>query len=248
MGWDEVVGRVSPYLVRIETPECFGTGFLCFYNHDQSWVAIATAAHVVARADEWQQPIKVRCQGRDQVSFLRPTERVIYLNTAADAAVVLFPNLLGLHEDGIPLLPATTDLPIGTSVGWLGYPAIVGQTMCFFTGTVSAIQRVVVGGHNRSYLIDGVAINGVSGGPVIYHNTADDSIAIIGILTAYMANRQRGEALPGLSVAQDVTHFHGVLKTITDIDDAERLKKEMEVLTALTGTGAGTAIPPTPES
>lgn len=228
MGWDEVVDRVSPYLVRIETPECFGTGFLCFYNLDKSWIAIATAAHVVSRADEWQQPIRIRYQDQSQVSFLNTPDRVIYLNPATDSAVILFPNLLGFNQDGIPLLPASTDLPIGTSIGWLGYPAIASQTLCFFGGTVSAIQRNIGSAHVRSYLVDGVAINGVSGGPAIYHNTENKAIFIVGILTAYMANRQRGEVLPGLSVAQDVSHFHSVFKTVRDVDEAQQKKRELE--------------------
>ena len=49
MGWDDVVSRMSPYVVRIETPEGTGSGFTCLYNYDRSWVGIATAAHVVAR-------------------------------------------------------------------------------------------------------------------------------------------------------------------------------------------------------
>ena len=228
MGWDAIVNRVSPYVVRIETPDGHGTGFVCLYNHDRTWIGIATAAHVVSRTDEWVQPVRVISHARERVELFSPPERVIFVNGLNDSAVVLIPNRFSFDKDLIPLLPATTDVPIGTSIGWLGYPWIASDTMCFFCGTVSAIQRVSGLAHGRSYLVDGVAINGVSGGPVIYHNIQDDTIFIVGILTAYMANRQRGEALPGLSVAQDVSHFHSVLDTVRNIDEAEQKKREME--------------------
>ena len=124
----------------------------------------------------------------------------------------------------MPLLPAASDLAVGTSIGWLGFPGIARNTLCFFCGTVSAVQHF----DTRSFLVDGVAINGVSGGPVIYHSTPDKAIFVVGVLSAYMPNRQHGEALPGLSVAQDVSHFHSVLQTIQGFDEAKRTKQELE--------------------
>ena len=50
----ESVEKVSPFVVKIETPSGSGTGFLCFYNEDKSWCAVATAHHVIDKADEWQ--------------------------------------------------------------------------------------------------------------------------------------------------------------------------------------------------
>ena len=90
MNWDQVVQKVTPYIVKIETPTGYGTGFLSFYNTDNSWCGIATAAHVASDADEWQKPIKIRQQGSDSVLFLQPNERVIYINWNTDSAVILF--------------------------------------------------------------------------------------------------------------------------------------------------------------
>ena len=59
MNWDQVVQKVTPYVVKIETPAGSGTGFLFAYNEDHSWCGVATALHVVSAADEWQQPIKI---------------------------------------------------------------------------------------------------------------------------------------------------------------------------------------------
>lgn len=112
--------------------------------------------------------------------------------------------------------------PIGFDIGWLGFPAIEPDTLCFFAGTVSARQT-----NRKAYLIDGVAINGVSGGPV-FHSPTPDEVQIIGCVSAYHANRATGETLPGLLRAQDVSHFHGVARFIQTIDEANAKKREVE--------------------
>lgn len=79
----------------------------------------------------------------------------------------------------------------------------------------------------NAYLIDGVAINGVSGGPVIY-STQADGVQIVGSISAYSANRATGETLPGLSVAQDVSHFQEIASRVRSIDEANRQKKALQ--------------------
>ena len=70
MNWNEVVQKVMPYVVKIETPGGHGTGFACFYNVNKAYCAIATAYHVVQHADQWQQPIRIHHQTAD-VAFLK---------------------------------------------------------------------------------------------------------------------------------------------------------------------------------
>jgi hypothetical protein len=69
-----------------------------------------------------------------------------------------------------------------------------------------------------------VAINGVSGGPVLY--SPDDNIFIVGSVSAYIVNRATGEALPGLAVAQDVSHLHETVSRIRTIDEARRARQQ----------------------
>jgi hypothetical protein len=90
MSWDEAVKIVTPHVVRIETPTGWGTGFLAFYNHDSSWCGIATAAHVVSHADEWQELIKIRNAASPNPRFLKSEDRVIFVDYRTDSAVVLF--------------------------------------------------------------------------------------------------------------------------------------------------------------
>jgi hypothetical protein len=223
MNWDDVVQKVTPYVVKIETPANSGTGFLLSYNYDRSWCGVATALHVVSNADSWQQPIKIHNHNFSKTAFLNAEQRVIFTDYATDSAVVFFKSSqLELPNDLIPLRPIDIRLNIGVEVGWLGYPAIEAWTLCFFSGTVSARRDDL-----KAYLIDGVAINGVSGGPVI-NSTVTDGVQFVGVMTAYRANRAFGDALPGLSFAQDVSHFHGVIHHVRSIDDANKKKLEIE--------------------
>jgi trypsin-like peptidase len=222
MNWDEIVAKITPYIVKIETPQGHGTGFLCLYNDDRSMCGIATARHVVHHADEWQEPIRVLHQATGTVALLKESDRLIWDDEKVDSAVILGPvSKFKFPQDVIPMLPPDHRLPIGVEVGWLGYPAIGPRVLCFFSGNVSAVQESI-----HAYLIDGVAINGVSGGPVVY-STATDGVQIVGAISAYMVNRATGEALPGLSVAQDVSHFQNIATHVKSIDEAKK-KKALE--------------------
>lgn len=218
MDWNAVVARVTPYIVRIDTPDGHGTGFMCFYNPNKTMVGIATASHVVSHADEWQQPIRLLHFPSEKNILLKEGDRVIFDNRDTDSAVILVPvKLLEFPAEPIKLLPPTVPLNVGTEVGWLGYPGISAETLCFFSGIVSARQD-----WRHSYLLDGVAINGVSGGPVVY-STQTDGVQIIGIVSAYISNK----TTPGLAMARDVSHFHDTLRFIKDFHEA-RDKKEKE--------------------
>ena len=223
MNWDAIVKKVTPYVVKIETQHGHGTGFLCLYNENQSLCGIATALHVVQHADSWQQPIRVTHQASGKSAFLREENRIIIPGVGgADSAVLLIdPRSLDFPKQLIGLFPTDNSLAIGSEVGWLGYPAIGGNTLCFFSGIVSAS---IEGDH--AYLIDGVAINGVSGGPVIFHTGSE--VQFVGAISAYVANRATGETLPGLSIAQDVSHFHDVATRMRSLDDFHRQQAEQQ--------------------
>lgn len=147
---------------------------------------------------------------------------MILPDAKSDSAVVLFPpGELELPKQLIELRPTGTPINIGIEVGWLGYPALEPYTVCFFSGTISARRE-----DRSAYLIDGVAINGVSGGPVLYSSLS--AMQVVGIISAYRVNRQRGDALPGLSVAQDVSHFHQVIQQIKSWDEAQKKRAQIE--------------------
>jgi hypothetical protein len=223
MHWNQIVDKVAPYIVKIDTPVGSGTGFITLCNENKNIYGIATAAHVVNYAEQWQQPIRIHFQTLAETILLKENDRIIFIDLAKDSAVIIFQkNDLKLPEVFVPLLPVSTRLSIGIEVGWLGFPAIAPYTLCFFSGSISAPQEI-----RNAYLIDGVAINGVSGGPVLY-STESEGVQIVGSITAYQANRQSGDTLPGLSIAQDVSHFHKIAAHFKSLDDAERKRQELE--------------------
>lgn len=223
MNWEQVVQKVTPYIFKIETQYGHGTGFLYLYNDDKRFCCIATALHVVDYANNWKQPIRLTHHASSEVIFLKDPEYVIVPDYETDSAAILLEKPdFELPSEVIELLPLGTPLSIGNEVSWLGFPSIEPYTLCFFSGNISAWQDF-----RKAYLIDGVAINGVSGGPVAYlHST--DGVKIVGIVSAYRANKASGDTLPGLLYAQDVSHFHSVINKIHSLDDAQKKKQEIE--------------------
>lgn len=246
MNWNAIVERVMPLVVKIETPSGHGTGFLCLYNEPKTFCGIATAYHVVRHAEQWQEPIRILHYPSGTTAFLREADRVIFNDPDKDSAVVLIGSgQLSLPQEPIGLIPTDRRLPLGMEVGWLGYPGIASATLCFFAGNISAWQD-----SRSAYLIDGVAINGVSGGPVIYSTSADgaaEGTQIVGAISAYRANRATGEALPGLSIAQDVSHFHDIITQIESWDEANRQKQALEQQKAQEAAQQGQSDPPSQE-
>jgi hypothetical protein len=223
MNWEQVVQKITPYIFKIETPTGQGTGFLCLHNDDKTIFGIATALHVVEYANTWRQPIRLSHSGSTEQLFLKDPEYIIFSDWKTDSAVILFQKpAFELPSELIELFPLYKPLSIGHEVCWLGYPSIEPYTLCFFSGNISAWQDF-----RKAYLIDGVAINGVSGGPVIYLDN-NEGVKIVGIISAYRANHEAGDTLPGLLSAQDVSHFHGVIYKIRSFDDAKMKKREIE--------------------
>ena len=95
---------------------------------------------------------------------------------------------------------------VGVELGWLGFPVFAPDKLCFFSGRVSNLDT-----ESKQYLVDGVAVNGVSGGPAFYIRHEDKNPVVVGTVSSYYFNRQKpdGEShdlsLPGLSVVNDVS-------------------------------------------
>lgn len=213
--WDKVIDRVKPHIVRIMTPDLSGTGFLVSHATNTSLCAIATAAHVVNRAHYWEQPIRLEHKLSGKSLLLRFTDRAIFIEEAKDTAAIVFnKGDFPLPESPFALSPEGKILTIGNEIGWLGFPAISPDILCFFSGRISAFNERM-----DAYLVDGVAINGVSGGPAFWNG--GNRITLMGVVSAYIANRVTGETLPGLSVVTNVVQFQEFSKIFKSIDEAK---------------------------
>lgn len=103
--------------------------------------------------------------------------------------VVKTGNTLYEPSDLLPLPPFDSTLARGADIGWLGFPGLFESELCFFHGHISGYLN-----DTPTYLVDGVAVNGVSGGPAF-----DNRAHLIGLVSAYIPNRVDAQTtLPGL--------------------------------------------------
>lgn len=216
--WRKAVEIVKPHVVKILTPRGFGTGFLCAYTEDKKICAIATAAHVVNESHLWEEPIRIYHYTSGTTKLLRAPDRVIWFDLNLDTAVILFfpkeeKDELPLPKTALPFISEKKHLKVGEELGWVGFPVVSSRNLCFFTGRNSFWLE-----KSRTYLIDGVAINGVSGGPAFYITTKE--IKVIGSVSAYLPNRVG--STPGLAMISDVDQYLDVIKTIKDFEEAKK--------------------------
>ena len=213
--WHEAIDAVGPHIVRLKTSIGSGTGFLVSTSQTTGLVAVATAAHVVAHAHYWEQPIRVEHETSGKSLLLRPGDRAIKIHEHYDTSAIVF-HTGEIKFPGEPreLFKKDHYLKPGVEIGWLGFPAIPRASLCFFSGRISAYV-----GDDHAYLVDGVAINGVSGGPVF--RRAVNSVELIGVVSAYVPNRATGESLPGLAIIREVAEFHELTAHFRNLGEAQ---------------------------
>lgn len=216
LSWQGAVDVVKPHVVKIVTPQGSGTGFLIAHAKSKNLCGVATAAHVVSHAHYWEELVRVEHYDSGQSVILRPASRAILIDEEKDTGAIIF------NKEGIPfsdtvlsLIPEKRFARVGGELGWLGFPAIAPANLCFFAGRVSCWDQV-----HLSYLIDGVAINGVSGGPV-FHTDGKTGVFVIGVVSAYIPSQTMAGPLPGLCVVRDVSQFQNLIPTFKSLDEAK---------------------------
>lgn len=203
MKWSEAVTKIKPYIVRIDTPSVHGTGFLVHNSADQSVVQIATAHHVIEHAHDWREPISIKHFASGKEVFLSASKRKTIINSEHDLAYIQFSSSdLPLPSAVVTYIEKGKRLLEGTEVGWCGYPGIAPMSLCFFAGHISAWLQ-----NEDAYLVDGVAIHGVSGCPAFCVGPDVDSFQVIGIVTEYRPNLATGAPLPGVSLIRTIEPF-----------------------------------------
>ena len=110
MEWRQVFDNVRCSILKIETPQGQGTGFLC--RLDGRRLAIATAYHVAERAAVWEETIHVTKHDGSLVK-LRWGDFDIWSEPRVDAALIIYdppksrssiPNTISLSPTPITLL------------------------------------------------------------------------------------------------------------------------------------------------
>jgi hypothetical protein len=197
MRWDEAVDRVSQSVFRLYAGSSAGTGFLVSLGRDREsdahYAFIATAWHVLEKLPGTSDDLEI--VSVDGKTIFTSAANKLGFHPIGDArcdtgliVVKTDEPILG-QNDLLPLFPHDYVLARGADIGWLGFPGITEPELCFFHGYVSGYLN-----DPPTYLIDGVAINGVSGGPAF-----DNRAHIIGLVSAYVPNRiDEVTTLPGL--------------------------------------------------
>lgn len=197
--WYLAVKKLKEYIVKIETPDGHGTGFLVPTPAGRQGLrCVATANHVIQHADKWAEPICIIHPSSGRQVFLNATQRYIVAAANRDQAVIQF-SASWLQSPKSDLLFSEEDKHYveGVESGWLGFPSVFPINPCFFHGHISSYID-----EEELYLVDGVAINGVSGGPVFV--IEKDGPVIIGLVTEYRPNCSTGQVLPGMSVMRSI--------------------------------------------
>ncbi len=220
--WYKALESIKPLIFKIKTPDGYGTGFQIFYSKNQPMCGIATAYHVIDHADEWEESIKIIHEKSGKYVVLKEDDRVIFPYPEKDLAFILFnKSLLPLEPKNPKLINPNRILKQGVEIGWCGFPSIAYGKLCFFAGHVSCCLE-----NEDYYLVDGVAINGVSGGPAFYIDPKTEDIKICGVISAYRPNRVYGEVHPGLSKVCSVEPYQKDLKSFRTKDAAAAKAKE----------------------
>lgn len=229
--WSTALETIKKHTFKILSPNSSGTGFL-LTKRAGDICGIATAFHVIEHAYQWEEPIKlIHTESKEQV-ILHQNERFIFPNANKDFALILFQRgSLKIENEPPTLGPHDKSLKPGVQVGWAGYPVVAPNEFCFFTGNISCFLEEV-----GSYLVDGVAINGVSGGPA-FVAFEESHPQVIGIVSAYIPNRAGGETLPGVCFITGVYPFHEFIKGIDSLEQARDKALESKNLVTQPASG-----------
>lgn len=187
----EIVENAIPAVVRLSSPEGWGTGFLITDTG-----VIATNRHVV----EGRNSIMVRFSNGTQL-----LGKVIYTSPASgpDAALV---KVDGSGFAYLPLADSSEVRP-GETVITIGNPER-GMPDTVTKGIVSAVGRDALAGNGTWVQTDAPINPGNSGGPLL-----DSRGAVVGINTLLMRDPENPEAtLHGMSFAQSSHDLLEILK------------------------------------
>ncbi len=200
--WPQAVSQMRQNLVKVSTlGGGYGSGFLIPPPPKAPGnLCVITAFHVIKQAHETGATIEIEHPGEGIKISLPSLARSVFVANNRDQAIISFngpKDFEKLHE--VTFLSKDRHYNPGVELGWLGFPDLeVSQNVaCFLSGRVSAYLE-----DKEAYLIDGVSIHGLSGGPVFY--CSDDQVVMAGIVTNYYPNPVNNQAWPGLAMFRTI--------------------------------------------
>ena len=203
--WVTAVERVSKPVFRLEAdPHCGSSvAISCAQSPKLPGYALmlATANHVVK--DRNPQSILRLTSADGSIVLTSEENRIVVVPPSLpeyDIALVIVRSSRPVIQptDLLPLLDQQFYPPRGAELGWLGFPIITWPELCFFRGSLSGYVHDPPG-----YLIDGVSIHGVSGGPAF--NMDGDIFAVV--QSCLPNSTKQPLTLPGLMGAVPVANL-----------------------------------------
>lgn len=198
--WYIVVKRIRKSVFQVRAGKSAGTGFIISSGHSKKpgqerAFLVATAWHVIKDAVTEGEEITL-VDADNTISLHKENCEMEYFRIgeeALDSAIIAVRTRKNVFSgELLPMLPTGSMLAQGADLGWLGFPALANSELCFFHGFISG--HVVTPPAPPAYLVDGVAINGVSGGPAF-----DNQAHLVGSVSAYIPNQVTATVtLPGL--------------------------------------------------
>ena len=211
--WREAVEAIEPSVIRVLTPYGSGSGFLAARSREGNLVGIATAARVIAAAHFSQQTIRLQYGGSTNKLPLSPADRAVLLDPGQDTAVIVAPgSTVPLPDLALPIAPGQAPLKPGTDIAWMGYPSIPDSGLCCFGGEVTGWIR-------GCYLVSGIPISGMVGGPAFYLGAAGP--VLLGVMTLYAASGVTEASVAGLSAVRVISAWHDLVDQLRSLDEAK---------------------------
>ena len=202
--WSRAIAQVSKQVLKITFKDgSYGTGFI---THTTNAIrGIATAYHIFQDKIGKDHSFTIQSFWKKMTTSDQRLKVLVKPDPEGnDDSALLIVDDDDLPHSHVNLVDASCVLEPGVEVGWLGFPEIEAESLCFFSGRISLAEP-----DKLRYLIDGNAIGGVSGGPVFYLEQGAPKILglISGYSPDYMLNDDSSQefALPGLSVVNDVS-------------------------------------------
>ena len=205
--WHQALKQMKKNMVKISTRgDGYGSGiFVPPPANAPGNCCILTACHVVKNAEQTGAILDIMIEDSKKVLKLHSLQRMVFVQEQRDQALILFSSPRTFGDISCYKLPEGPGhyFP-GVEFGWLGWPRIARDTICFFRGVVSAYLE-----KDDAYLVDGASIHGISGGPV-FCCQEDRSICLAGSVTEYrpnqvvMNNGATSQAWPGLAMFRTV--------------------------------------------
>ena len=198
--WSMAVHQMMGNLVRIETHgDGHGSGFIIPPpTNTPGNCCVLTAYHVIKLAYDTGATITIKNSAGQSIDLPSLLRNVFYIKER-DQAIIGFnaPTEFGALRT-VHFLSHDYHCNPGVELGWLGFPRLAKDIPCFLSGRISAYLP-----EEEAYLIDGVSIHGISGGPAFYCDN-DGKVVLAGIVTNYYPNEVNNQAWPGLAMFRTI--------------------------------------------